>query len=79
MAQDGKLGCVQVTVKERRFAEEQIRNYIESRTKTLRVDRERGRSVLSAPRKGGEQDRKAKSFDAQVTGSLVEELKALCR
>jgi excisionase family DNA binding protein len=78
LVRDGKLGCVQVTAKERRFTEEQIRDYIESRT-IVRVDRERVRSVSSTPKKGGEQDFKAKSFEAQVTGSLVEEMKALCR
>jgi excisionase family DNA binding protein len=79
LVREGKLGCVQVTSKERRFTEEQVRAYIESRTKIIRVDRERGRSVSSVPKKGGERGCKAKSFEAQVTGSLVEELKALCR
>lgn len=79
LVREGKLGCVQVTAKERRFAEEQVKAYIESRTKIIRVDRERGHSVSSAPKKGGERGCKAKSFEAQVTGSLVEELKALCR
>jgi len=79
LAREAKLGCVQVTAKERRFTEGQIREYIESRTKIIRVDMPRVRQVSSQPKKGGEQDCKAKSFEAQVTGSLVEELKALCR
>jgi excisionase family DNA binding protein len=79
LVRDQKLACVQVTAKERRFTEEQVRAYIESRTKIIRVDRERGRSVSSSPKKGGERGCKAKSFEAQVKGSLVEELEALCR
>ncbi len=79
LVREGKLGYVQVTAKERRFAQQQIQDYVESRTKIIRVDRERGRSVSSEPKKGGEQGRRTKSFEAQVTGSLVEELKALCR
>jgi excisionase family DNA binding protein len=75
----GKLGCVQVTTKERRFTEDQVRAYIETRSKEVRVDTPRVRQVSSQPKKGGERDRKAKSFEAQVAGSLVEELKALCR
>jgi excisionase family DNA binding protein len=74
-----KLGCVQVTAKERRFTEEQVRVYIEAQSKEVRVDTPRVRQVSSQPKKGGERDRKAKSFEAQVTGSLVQELKALCR
>ena len=79
LVREGKLGCVQVTAKERRFTEDQIREYIESRTKIIRVDMPRVRQVSSQPKKGGDEDFKAKSFEAQVTGSLVEELKALCR
>jgi excisionase family DNA binding protein len=79
LVREQKLACVQVTAKERRFTEEQVKAYIGSRTKIIRVDRERGQSVSSAPKKGGERGCKAKSFETQVTGSLVEELKALCR
>ncbi len=79
LVREGKLGCVQVTEKERRFTEDQIRDYIESRTKIIRVDMRSVRPVSSRPKKGGDQDCKAKSFEAQVTGSLVKELKALCR
>jgi excisionase family DNA binding protein len=79
LVREAKLGCVQVTAKERRFTEDQIREYIESRTKIIRVDIPHVRQVSSQPKKGGERDYRAKSFEAQVTGSLVEELKALCR
>ena len=82
LVRDGKLGYVQVTSKERRFTEGQVRDYIGAqsrRPREVRVDTPRVRQVSSQPKKGGEQDCKAKSFEAQVTGSLVEELKALCR
>ncbi len=53
LVREGKLGCVQVTAKERRFTEEQIRAYIESRTVERPVDR-KGPKPLDFPRKGGE-------------------------
>src|SRR5208283_4443246 len=51
---DAKLGCVQVTAKERRFTEEQIREYIESRTTEIQIDRTKPDRVKSAAPKGGE-------------------------
>ena len=48
----GKLGCVQVTAKERRFTEEQVQEYIESRTIERPVDRKSPKPV-DFPRKGG--------------------------
>jgi excisionase family DNA binding protein len=57
LVREAKLGCVQVTAKERRFTEEQIRNYIEAQSKgpkEVRVDMPRVRQVSSRPKKGGE-------------------------
>jgi excisionase family DNA binding protein len=51
---EGKLGCVQVTAKERRFTEEQIREYIESRSSKVPIDRTKPDRVKSAAPKGGE-------------------------
>jgi excisionase family DNA binding protein len=79
LVRDGKLGCVQVTGRDRRFTEEQVRNYVEQRTLAVRVDTKHPVSLSSATRKGGDKTGRAKSFEAQVTGSLVEELKTLCR
>jgi excisionase family DNA binding protein len=79
LVREKKLGFVQVTTMERRFTEEQVRAYIGAHSKEVRVDTPRVRQVSSQPKKGGERDRRAKSFEAQVAGSLVEELKALCR
>ena len=65
----GKLGCVQVTAKERRFTEEQMREYIESRTIERPVDRKSPKPV-DFPRKGGK-----KSFGCSRT-SLREEMRS---
>ncbi len=46
--------CVQVTAKERRFTEEQIRDYIESRSSKVQIDRTKPDRVKSAAPKGGE-------------------------
>ena len=78
LVRTGKLGCVQVTTKERRFTNEQVAVYIEDQSKEVRVDTPRVQRLSSEPKKGGGRGRKAKSLEAQVTGSLVEELKALC-
>ncbi|MBI5247881.1 MAG: helix-turn-helix domain-containing protein [Desulfomonile tiedjei] len=53
LVREGKLGCVQVTGKERRFTEDQVRVYIESRTIERPVDRKSPKPV-DFPRKGGE-------------------------
>jgi excisionase family DNA binding protein len=54
LVREGKLGCVQVTAKERRFTEDQIREYIESRSSKVQFDRTIPVRVKSAPPKGGE-------------------------
>ena len=56
LVREGRLGCVQVTAKERRFTEEQIRAYIEAQSQGPRVehvDMPRVRQVSSPPTKGG--------------------------
>jgi excisionase family DNA binding protein len=54
LVREAKLGCVQVTAKERRFTEDQIREYIESRTTKMQIDRTKPDRVKSQPPKGGE-------------------------
>jgi excisionase family DNA binding protein len=56
LVRDGKLGCVQVTTKDRRFTQEQVQHYIESCTKNTlaKIDREPTVRVRSLPPKGGE-------------------------
>jgi excisionase family DNA binding protein len=56
LVRDGKLGCVQVTTKDRRFTQEQVQRYIESCTKNTlaKIDREPYVRVRSQPPKEGE-------------------------
>jgi len=54
LVREGKIGCVQVTAKERRFTEDQIRDYIESRTTKIQIDKRKPDRVKSQPPKGGE-------------------------
>jgi excisionase family DNA binding protein len=54
LVREAKLGCVQVTAKERRFTEEQIRDYIESRTTKIQIDKRKPDRVESAAPKGGD-------------------------
>jgi excisionase family DNA binding protein len=69
LVRDGKLSCVQVTGRERRFTQEQVQDYIRSQTMSVRVDKKPRRPLSSPPRKGGE-----KSFGSNGV-SLREEIK----
>ena len=53
LAREGKLGCVQLTGRERRFTEEQIRDFVERQSQPARVDRRASKPVSSPPKKGG--------------------------
>jgi excisionase family DNA binding protein len=53
LVREGKLPCVQVTDRERRFTPEQVQQYIESRSTGARVDKKDPRPVSSRPKKGG--------------------------
>ena len=52
LVREAKLGCVQVTGKERRFTGEQVEGFIDSRTIETPVDRKSPKPV-DFPRKGG--------------------------
>jgi excisionase family DNA binding protein len=54
LVREGKLACVQITSRERRFTEDQVQEYIRSRTMPTRVDKSHHRRLSSPPRKGGE-------------------------
>lgn len=57
LVREGKLGCVQVTAKERRFTAQQVSAYIEGQSRRLpevRVDRKPASRLLSEPKKGGQ-------------------------
>jgi excisionase family DNA binding protein len=57
LVREAKLGCVQVTAKERRFTEEQIRDYIESRITKIQIDKRKPERVESAAPKGGDKQK----------------------
>jgi excisionase family DNA binding protein len=54
LVREGKLGCVQVTEKDRRFTPEQVQAYIDSQTVNVRIDKKSVKPVRSTPPKGGE-------------------------
>jgi excisionase family DNA binding protein len=73
LVREGKLPCVQVTARERRFTAEQVQQYIESRSTGVRVDKKYPRTVSSRPKKGG-----AKSSGVLSRQALLEEMRK-CR
>ena len=70
LVRSGKLGCVQVTSRDRRFTQEQIEEYIRSQSREVRVDKKEPRHVLSRPEKGGE-----KSSGVLSRQALLEEMR----
>ena len=54
LVREGKLGCVQVTVKERRFTEQQVEGFVESRSSKVQIDTRTSVRVKSAAPKGGD-------------------------
>ncbi len=70
LVREAKLGCVQVTAKERRFTEEQIREYIESRSSKVQIDRTKPDRVKSAAPKGGEKSFGVSKADLRKEMSL---------
>jgi excisionase family DNA binding protein len=53
LAREGKLACVQVTARDRRFTQGQIEEYIRSKSTEVRVDKKAAPTVSSCPKKGG--------------------------
>ena len=70
LVREGKLGCVQVTAKERRFTEDQIRGYIESRSSKVQIDKRKPDRVKSAAPKGGEKSFGVSKADLRKEMSL---------
>ncbi|MGO9121119.1 MAG: helix-turn-helix domain-containing protein [Desulfomonilaceae bacterium] len=64
----GKLGCVQITEKDRRFTREQVQAYIDSQSVDVRIDKNSVKPLRLPPPKGGE-----KSLGVSRT-SLLEEM-----
>jgi excisionase family DNA binding protein len=73
LAREGKLGCVQVTARERRFTHEQVEEYILSQSTSARVDKKETDRVLSRPKKGGTKS------TGDIGTDLVKEIRSLCR
>jgi excisionase family DNA binding protein len=71
LVREAKLGCVQVKAKERRFTEQQIREYIESRSITVRIDKPKQDRVKSTAPKGGEKS--SRVFDR---ANLLKEIRS---
>lgn len=53
LVREGKLACVQVTTRERRFTYQQVEDYIRSQSTAVRVDKTDPRPVQLPPKKGG--------------------------
>jgi excisionase family DNA binding protein len=73
LVREGKLPCVQVTARQRRFTHEQIQEYIRSQSTPVRVDKKDPRPVQSPPKKGG-----TKSSGVLSRQALLEEMRK-CR
>jgi excisionase family DNA binding protein len=70
LVREGKLGCVQVTAKERRFTELQVEGFIESRSSKVQIDRTKPDRVKSAAPKGGEKSFGVSKADLRKEMSL---------
>ncbi len=53
LVREGKLACVQVTSRDRRFTHEQVQDYIRSQSTEVHVDKKPTTTVSSRPKKGG--------------------------
>lgn len=73
LVREGRLSCVQVTSRERRFTEEQIQEFIQSQTKSIRVDKKPQRALSSPTKKGG-----VKSSGVNSRQALLQEMRE-CR
>jgi excisionase family DNA binding protein len=75
LAREGKLACVQVTARERRFTPEQVQQYIRSHSTEVRVDKGVPRPVQSPLKKGVIKRKSA----GDIGTDLVKEIRSLCR
>lgn len=75
LAREGKMACVQVTARERRFTHEQVQEYIQFQSTEVRVDKRVPSPVSSPQRKGGVGRKSA----GDIGTDLVKEIRSLCR
>jgi excisionase family DNA binding protein len=73
LVREKKLACVQITSRDRRFTDEQVREYIRSQSTEVRVDKKVPPAVLSRPKKG------ATKSAGDIGTDLVKEIRSLCR
>jgi hypothetical protein len=71
MVREGKLGCVQITAKDRRFTQQQLLDYIDLCSKNRPVDTRTPRKVRLSPSKGGEKS--SRFFDR---ANLLKEIRS---
>jgi len=63
LVREGKLACVQVTARDRKFTEAQIQEFIESRTiPTPKIVDRKTPHTLPFPRKGGDKQKSTGDF-----------------
>jgi len=75
LVRQGKLACVQVTPRDRKFTEAQLQEFVASRTIPMPnpLDKKTAPTVRYRPEKGG-----AKSVE-DIGADLGREIRALCR
>ena len=73
LVREGKLACVQVTARERRFTYEQVEDYVRDQSTSVRVDKMDLRPLSSPRRKGG-----VKSSGVLSRQALLQEMRK-CR
>lgn len=74
LVRQGKLACVQVTPRIRRFTPEQVQQYIDSHSTPPPVDKKDSRPVSSPPRKGGDTEGCPKEKTKDSWASLQKEM-----
>jgi excisionase family DNA binding protein len=74
VVREAKLGCVQVTSKERRFTEEQVRRYLSECSVGPKIDKKDPKPVLSHPKKGGDNTESRQEKTKDSWASLKKEM-----
>jgi excisionase family DNA binding protein len=78
LVREGRLGCIQVTAKERRFTRDQLAAYVEAQTITPKIPIDRKPSnPLPSSMTGGERRKRVKRVSGQV--SIRKEIMQLCQ
>ena len=70
LVREKKLACVQVTSRDRRFTHQQVQEYIQSQSTSVRVDKKDPRPVSSHPKKGGDRAKSSGVTRAELRKEL---------